>query len=145
MKIIFALFLSALIGFSAYAQPKVDPQTEVMMRMLKLKNSLTGKDSAGLADVLADDATYGHSNGLIQTKAELIRDIVSGVQNYNKIGPTDMVIRVYGNTAVVTLKAKVSMVMKGDPLELSMNVMVVWVKTNNIWQIVARQAVRNNQ
>src|SRR3982751_4928329 len=78
-------------------------QADVMMRMSYLRSALLTRDSATLSKLLSDDCTYGHSNGLIQTKAQLIRDVVSGAQDYKSIDPTDMVIRVYDNSAVVTL------------------------------------------
>ena len=146
MKKLISSFFFIIICFAAHAQAgNNDAKTEVMMRMLKLKKSLTGKDSAGLADVLGDDVSYGHSNGLLQTKAQLIHDVVTKVQDYQSIDPTDMVIRLYENTAIVTIKAKVNMLMKGKPLELSMNVLLVWVKISNVWKLEARQAVKNNQ
>ena len=137
------LILFLCFSFSATAQ--TDPTQEVMMRMMKLKNALTERDSIALADVLADEVTYGHSTGITQTKTQLIRDIVSGAQDYKKFGPSDMVITIHNNTAIVTMKARIFMLMQGNPLELSMNILLVWVKKNNVWKLVARQSVRNNQ
>jgi len=132
------LIFGLLITSFCYAQ---DKQTEVMMKMGYLRNALLTKDSATLNDLLAPDVTYGHTNGMIQTKSQLIRSVMSGEQKYKSINPTNMVIRIYGNTAVVTLQPDVSMIFQGKPLDMKMFVTVVWVKKDK-WQIVARQSVK---
>jgi len=117
-------------------------QVQVMMQMALLRNSLLNKDSAGLATVLADDVTYGHSNGLIQTKAQLIRSVMSGDQDYKSIEASNMVVRMYDNSAVVTINLKVNLIFGGKPTDLNMYAMLVWVKKDKNWQLVARQSVK---
>ena len=141
-KFILAFFLSVLFFTSASAQS--EQQEVVMMKMLELKTALIQKDSVSLSKLLADDVSYGHSNGWLQGKADLIRDVVSGVQDYKTIEPSNLNIRVYENTAVVTMQSKSNMIFQGKPLDLSMNVLLVWVKKNNDWKLIARQSVKNN-
>ena len=132
-----------LIGFSvhSFAQSYSPKQTEVMMKMLSLRNALINKDSATLNDLLASDVNYGHTNGLIQTKAQLIRSVVSKEQDYKNIIPSDMNIRIYDNTAVVTMKSMVIMNYQGNPLNMNMYINLVWIKKDK-WQLVARQSVK---
>ena len=140
LKII-TLFL--FITQISFAQNE-DGRMEIMMKMLTLKNALVAKDSVALSKVLADDVTYGHTNAMIQTKAELIRDVVSLVQDYKSIEPSDMKIRIYDNTAIVNMNSKVVMIYQNQPLELSMKITFTWIKKNKDWQLVARQAVKMN-
>lgn len=114
------------------------------MKMLTLKNALVAKDSVALSKVLADDVTYGHTNAMIQTKAEFIRDVVSLVQDYKSIEPSEMKIRVYDNTAIVNMNAKVVMNYQSQALELNMKIAFTWIKKDKDWQLVARQAVKMN-
>ncbi len=141
-KIIPLFFLGMLVLHTNIA--KAQQQGVIMMKMLGLKTALLNKDSISLSNLLADDVTYGHSNGWLQTKAQLIRDVVSGVQDYKTIEPSSINIRVYENAAVVTLESKSSMVFQGKPLELSMNILLIWVMKDNDWKLEARQSVKNN-
>jgi len=136
--IILLIGLSPLLSFTQENSPK---QTEVMMRMLVLRNALINKDSVALDDVLTSDVSYGHTSGLIQTKAQLIRSVVSKEQDYKNIIPSDMNIRIYDNTAVVTMKSTVIMNYQGKPLNMDMYITLVWIKKNK-WQLVARQSVK---
>ena len=137
-------FIILLIVFSpifSFAQDNSPKQTEVMMRMLVLRNALINKDSVELDDVLASDVIYGHTSGLIQTKPQLIRSVMSKEQDYQNIIPSDMSIRIYDNTGVVTMKSSVIMNYQGKPLNMDMYVTLVWIKKNK-WQLVARQSVK---
>ena len=71
MQKFFIIILIGLSSIFSFAQDNSPMQTEVMMRMLVLRNALINKDSTELDDVMASDVSYGHTNGLIQTKAQL--------------------------------------------------------------------------
>ena len=140
IKLVFFIFV-LIINVAIAQAPQRDA---VMMKMLGLKMALLKKDSVSLMKLLSDDVSYGHSNGWVQSKAQLIRDVMSGVQDYKSIEPANMNIRFYDNTVVVTMQSKIEMVMQGKPLNLSMNILLVWVFKNNEWKLVARQSVKNN-
>lgn len=144
-----------LIGLAVFgivqAHAQADPlqRMEVMMKMLSLKNALIAKDSITLSGLLSDEVTYGHSNGLIQTKVQLIRSVVSSEQDYKSIEPADMIFGIYDNTVVVTMKGRFVLNYNGQPLDLNMFVTLVWVKKiwkgkNTDWELVARQSVKLN-
>ena len=141
MKKFLFILLIGLSPIFSFAQDNSPKQTEVMMRMLVLRNALINKDSIALDDVLASDVSYGHTSGLIQTKPQLIRSVMSKEQDYQNIIPSDMNIRIYDNTGVVTMKSSVIMNYQGKPLNMDMYITLVWIKKNK-WQLVARQSVK---
>ena len=91
---IFILLITLSFAFNVTAQDANDPKMQVIMKMQDLRNALLSKDSASLSALLADDVSYGHSSGIIQTKAQLIRDVISGLQDYKSIEPSDLYVRV---------------------------------------------------
>ena len=141
MKKFLFILLIGLSPIFSFAQDNSPKQTEVMMSMLVLRNALINKDSVALDDVLASDVSYGHTSGLIQTKPQLIRSVMSKEQDYQNIIPSDMNIRIYDNTGVVTMKSSVIMNYQGKPLNMDMYITLVWIKKNK-WQLVARQSVK---
>src|SRR3954452_9019057 len=142
MRKIILAFLVSTLTFSSKAQQNNLAKQEVMMKMANLRNAILSKDSVALSKLLADDVTYGHSNGLIQTKAEVIRSIMSGEQDYKSIEPSNMVVRVYDNAGIVNTNMKASVIYQGKPNELNMAVTFTWVKINGDWKLVARQSVK---
>ena len=141
-KNIFLILFIIFFAINVKAQDANDPKMQVMMKMQDLRNALLSKDSVSLSALLADDVSYGHSTGIIQTKAQLIRDVMSGFQDYKSIEPSDLNIRVYDNAAVAVLKLKTNLIANGNPMDLNLNATLIWVKINNAWKLVARQAVK---
>jgi len=141
-KNIFLILFIIFFAINVKAQDANDPKMQVMMKMQDLRNALLSKDSVSLSALLADDVSYGHSTGIIQTKAQLIRDVMSGFQDYKSIEPSDLNIRVYDNAAVAVLKLKTNLIANGNPMDLNLNATLTWVKINNAWKLVARQAVK---
>jgi hypothetical protein len=141
-KFILVLFMMPLLAASSKAQDNSAQKTEVMMKMLNLRNALLSKDSVTLSNLLTDDVTYGHSTGLIQTKAELIRSIMSGEQDYKTIEPSNINVRIYDNTGVVNANIKANLIYQGKPLDLNMAVTFTWIKIHGEWKLVARQSVK---
>lgn len=139
-KYLLLVLIAGFVSVASHAQNNA--QSEVMMKMMSLRNALLSKDSVALSNLFADDATYGHSSGLIQTKAELIRSIMSGEQDYKTIEPSDMKVRIYDNTGVVTINLKVNVIYQGKSLDLNLATILVWVKINGDWKLVARQAAK---
>lgn len=137
-KFLIIFLLSSVVSFSQDEKGKM----EIMMKMLTLKNALIAKDSVALSKVLADDVTYGHTNAMIQTKVELIRDVMSKVQDYKSIDPSDMNIRMFDKTAIVNMNAKIVLNYKNESMEFKMKITLVWVKHNGDWVLEARQAVK---
>jgi hypothetical protein len=140
-KIVIILLFSLPFVLKVNAQSD-DPKMQVMLKMRDLKDALIAKDSVSLASLLNDDVSYGHSNGLIQTKLQLIGDVMSGVQDYKTIESSELNVRMYDNTAIVTTNVKVNLNFAGKPTNLSLYVTSTWVKINGNWELVARQSVK---
>jgi hypothetical protein len=121
-----------------------ETKIEISSKMSQLRTALMNRDSVALDSLLAADVTYGHSNGMTQSRSELIRSVISREQDYKKMDVRKMDIRLFGNTAVVNLEADVSLIMTGKPLDMDMDVLLVWVKRKGSWQLVARQSVKNS-
>jgi len=139
-KFLVLVFAANFISFALHAQ---NAQTEVMTKMMNLKNALIAKDSVALSNLLADDVTYGHSTGVIQTKAQLIRSALNGEQDYRSVEPSNMNVRIYNpNTGVVNVTLKINVYNLGKPLDVTLFTTLVWVKINGDWKLVARQAVK---
>lgn len=138
--LLISVFFMAFSG-SLMAQAEDIRSGVIMMKLQSLKTALINKDSVLLTKLLSEDVTYGHTNGMIQTKAQLIRDVVSGTQDYKNIDPSDISIRFYDNTAIVLMKANVELEYAKKPMELLMYITLVWVYKDNDWKLVARQSV----
>jgi ketosteroid isomerase-like protein len=131
--LLFTTFLSA-------SSTDSKAEKEVLAAMDAWKEATMKKDTAALDKLLHPDLTYSHSSAANQTKAEVIKSVSTG--NVEAITFSDTTVRIYGKTALV--KGKVDMVNNtgGKSTPAHLNILHVWVKGPQGWQMVARQATR---
>ena len=109
----------------------------------KLDKALVTKDTTALKQVLHKNLTFGHSNGWVETKDDVLKDVASGKLAYIKINYSD---ENWINTKdVATMRATSDVQIlspEGKPTDLKLHVLLVWLKTNKGWQLLARQTTR---
>ena len=89
---------------------------------------------------LADDYVAISPLGQITTKQDSVSVRKSGQLRYDTINITDMVVRVYGDTAVVTARADVKGHQLGEDFSGPYRYTRVWVRRSGRWQTVSYQA-----
>ena len=72
--------------------------------------AMIDKDLAALDALLGDALVYTHSNAVADSKASYIEGVRSGKFDYRSAERMDVVIDVYGDTAVVTGRARMDAV-----------------------------------
>lgn len=136
------IILFVLFSITAIAQGKSEKK---ILNNIKALNSaiFIKRDSAVLSQVAGENVTYGHSNGKIEHKAEMIHNAMASPTTYKDFGMSDVTISVEGKTAIVrhVLKAR-SFDATGKEGVLHLNVLQTWVKKNKQWILIARQAVK---
>lgn len=140
MKRLFVVLFVA-IAFVASAQSK--EEKEVVARTYLLSHTVFGtKDSLTLEDLFANQATYGHSHGNLQTREEAIKGISKNKSNYTDTSVTILKVIVENNTAIVRHLFKGNEhKADGSVSPLNFTMMLVWVKENGKWRLMGRQAV----
>jgi uncharacterized protein (TIGR02246 family) len=102
----------------------------------------TKGDLETLASLLADDLVYVHSSTTVDGKTTYIDALRTGKTKYESIEPTDVKVRVYGNTAIVNGTAKLSVTTNGQTNSFSLRYTDVWVMRDSKWQMVTWQSTR---
>ena len=89
---------------------------------------------------LSDDYVAITPLGQVINKTDTVSARRSGQLRYDSIDISDMVVRLYGNTAVVTARAEVRGRDLGEEFNGPYRYTRVWVKRNGRWQTVSYQA-----
>jgi ketosteroid isomerase-like protein len=100
--------------------------------------AMVGADEAALKRLLSDQLVYTHSNAGVDSKASLIESILTR-RPYQKIESPEREVRSFGDSAVVTGRARIEL---GGPSPRVLNARYtdVWVKGQEGWQMVAWQS-----
>ncbi|MGC1645567.1 MAG: nuclear transport factor 2 family protein [Candidatus Sulfotelmatobacter sp.] len=89
---------------------------------------------------LAEDYVAITPLGQVTTKQDTVSARKSGQLRYEAIDVSDMVVRVYGDTAVVTARADVKGHQLGEDFSGPYRYTRVWVRRTGHWQAVSYQA-----
>lgn len=108
----------------------------------RLRVAMIDPTPAALAQLVADDLSYGHSGGRVDTKDSFIGDLVAGKSDFVTIAITDQTIKIVGNTAIVRHTLTADTNDSGKPGKVQIKILGVWQQQGSQWKLLARQAVR---
>lgn len=109
----------------------------------KLRLAMIDPTRENLGPLVADDLSYGHSGGKVDTKASFIADLLSGASDFVTITITDQSIKVLdGGVAIVRHTLAADSNDGGKPGKVLIKILAVWQKQGGQWKLVARQAIR---
>jgi ketosteroid isomerase-like protein len=129
-------------GFLSAASTDSKAEKDVLAAMDAWKQATMKKDAAALDKLLHPDLSYSHSSAANQTKDEVIKSVTTGKATVEGITFSDTTVRVYGNTALVKGKVDIVNNTDGKSTPAHLNILHVWIKGSQGWQMVARQATR---
>jgi hypothetical protein len=134
LLIIILLFVSA----QSYGQFSVRENTRL------LDEALLQKDTSALHLLLHDNLSYGHSNGWVETKRDVIADLLNGKLSYRQIESKEVSFQQTGVTTIVRMESRVVYVLDGKEGELKLHVMQVWIREGSQWRLIGRQSTKLN-
>jgi len=104
------------------------------------KDAALHRDAAFSERTLADDYVAITPLGQVISKAETIAARKTAQLRYEAIDISDMMVRLYGNTAIVTARAEVKGTELGEEFSGPYRFTRVWVRRNGHWLTVSYQA-----
>jgi uncharacterized protein (TIGR02246 family) len=119
-----------------------DGRDDVAAAEKKRFAAMIAGDLDTLGALLADDLTYVHSSGRVDSKAQFLDSLRTGRQKYFEIAPEDTSVRVFGDTAVSTGRSAMHVSAGGQDMRFRIQFTDVWVRRNGRWQMVAWQSTR---
>ena len=132
------LFL--FVAVSCFAQTDEEKLT---VTLKEFHQSLVKKHTVSINQQTDKALSYGHSNGWVETKAEMIRNLETGYISYQGFKEDSITVAMNGNLASVRFVADITATMKGTASVYHLKVLEVWVKKGKRWVLFARQAVKN--
>jgi ketosteroid isomerase-like protein len=147
MKTSIAILIAVLmVSSGAYrATAEADAEKEVMTAMEAWRHAMMKKDGAALGRVYHSDLSYGHSSGQIETRPEAVKHMVDTKTDYTEVDLTDTKVKINGNMALVHGKVHFKQVNAGQPTDVNLVVLHVWLKGPQGWQMIGRQSTRPPQ
>ena len=132
------LFLVTSLG--GFAQTTDEQKLTATVK--EFHQALVNKNTVSINQQTDKALSYGHSNGWVETKADVIKDLETGYISYQDYKEDSITITSNGAMANVRFVAQVAATLKGTSTNFRLRVLEVWVKKSNRWVLFARQAVK---
>ena len=139
MKSFFVILFSLFVLNVSAQQTNEEKLIETVK---EFHQALVNKNTVSLNQQTDKALSYGHSNGWVENKKDLINDLETGFISYQSFKEDSIAVNINGNVANVRFKADIDATMKGVSNNFKLRVLEVWVKKSKRWVLFARQGVK---
>lgn len=138
----FLTLILFVAGCAAFAQPA--NEIKLTQTLKEFHKALVEKNTVSINQQTDKALSYGHSNGMVETKAELIKNLETGLISYQSFKEDSVTVAINGTMANVRFVADIIATTKEATITNHLKVLEVWVKKGNRWVLFARQGVKIN-
>jgi ketosteroid isomerase-like protein len=139
VSVVASVILLAVLGTFAAAQSVED---QIKKLETERAAAVVKGDVALLTAQTSDDYTLINVNGQVSTKTQMVDGFKSGQNKMTKDEVSDLKVRLYGNTAIVTGTVDAQGTMGGKDASGQALFTRVWVKKGGKWITVSLQQTR---
>ncbi len=140
MKYIFTiLFLSLSICVVA----QTADEQKLLTTVKEFHQALVNKNTLSINQQTDKALSYGHSNGWVETKTDMIKNLETNYISYQSFKEDSIKVSSNGNIANVRFLAAIEASLKDSRITYNLKVLEVWVKKGKRWFLFARQSVKN--
>ncbi|MEI9810428.1 MAG: nuclear transport factor 2 family protein [Bacteroidota bacterium] len=134
-----ATILFLLLVHFLYAQTE---EQKLSATLKAFHQALVKKNMVSVNQQTDKALSYGHSNGWVETKADMIKNLETGYMSYLEYKEDSLNVVVNGNMANARFVADIKASLNGNSNSFHLKVLEVWVKKGKRWLLFARQAVK---
>jgi hypothetical protein len=136
------LFITIGLFFISIISVAQTEQEKLTATMKEFHQALVQKDISLIKQQTDEALSYGHSNGWVETKADVIGDLETGLISYQSYKEDSVNVEISGDAAHIRFIADINATLRGNASINHIKVLEVWVKKGKRWLLFARQAVR---
>ena len=121
---------------------KSDDEAAVNAAVEALTRAMLQADGPALERLVSDQLSYGHSSGLVETKAQFVDVVANRKTVYKAIVLSEPNTLMAGDNAIVRHVFSNTTETGGKTASISVGIMQVWQRQAGNWKLLARQAFR---
>ena len=110
-----------------------------------LRKAIFDQEKAQLEALCAEQLSYGHSGGRVETKAQFIDGVMSRKAILKALTLSEHTIAIVGSDAIARHTWTSDSETDGKMTNTKIGVLQVWQKQGGTWKLLARQSVRPPQ
>ena len=133
---------ATMVGMAKLSSASACETDEILAAIELYRKSMVAGDGAKLLELSADDMSFGHANGVVQTKVEFVKTVVEKSEIFNSIKLYDHNIHTIGDLAIARHTFDADLMYEGKNLQLVLNIVQTWKKEDDKWRLLVRQAYK---
>jgi Domain of unknown function (DUF4440) len=107
-----------------------------------LRKALLEADKSQLEKLAAEQLSYGHSSGRVESKAQFINGVMTRKAIYKSISFPEVTVAVVGDASIVRHLYESESETDGKPSSVKIGALQVWQKQDGTWKLLARQGFK---
>jgi ketosteroid isomerase-like protein len=134
--------LAAVASSVSSTEVLADSTGDVLAAIEEYRKAMVDGNGARLLEMSADDMSFGHANGVVQTKVEFVKTVVDKVEVFHKIKLYDHSIRVSGDLAIARHTFDADVFFQGKDQNFLLSIVQTWKKEDGRWRLFVRQSFK---
>lgn len=118
-------------------------EQKLLTTVKEFHQALVNKNTISINQQTDKALSYGHSNGWVETKTDMIKNLETNYISYQSFKEDSIKVSSNGNIANVRFVAAIEASLKDSRTTYNLKVLEVWVKKGKRWLLFARQSVKN--
>jgi ketosteroid isomerase-like protein len=107
-----------------------------------LRKALFAQDKAKLEVLIAEQVSYGHSDGRVQNKVEFVDGTMTRKATVKSLDFPELKVAIVGNAAIARHLWLAESELDGKPTSTKIGVLAVWQKQDGSRRVLARQGYK---
>jgi ketosteroid isomerase-like protein len=136
-----AVLAAAAVSLSS-VPASADSTGDVLAAIEEYRKAMVDGNGARLLEMSADDMSFGHANGVVQTKVEFVKSVVDKAEVFKSIKLYDHSIRVSGDLAIARHTFDADVFFQGKDQNFLLSIIQTWRKEDGRWRLFVRQSFK---
>jgi hypothetical protein len=135
-------FLTIVLFFASLMVVAQTEEVTLAETIREFHQALVKKSMVAINRQTDKALSYGHSNGWVETKTDMLKNLETGYMSYLSYKEDSLNVVVNGKVGHARFIADITAGLNGNNGNYHLKVLEVWVKKGKKWLLFARQAVK---
>ena len=132
----------AIMGLAASKSALACSDDDLKKAVEEFRQAMVDGNGARLLELMSDDVTFGHANGVVQTKMEFVKTVVDKTEVFKSIALKDHKIEISGEIGLARHTFDSDLTFMGKDMHLTLSIIMVWRNEDGRWRLIARQSFK---
>ena len=132
----------AIMGLAASKSALACSDDDLKKAVEEFRQAMVDGNGARLLELMSDDVTFGHANGVVQTKIEFVKTVVDKSEVFKSIALKDHKIEISGEIGLARHTFDSDLMFMGKDMHLTLSIIMVWRNEDGRWRLIARQSFK---